>query len=612
MKKIILFFACVMTLLTCAGHAQESAHFDFDAIKSLPIQHEGRLKPMDTVARNFLLLLSGKQSLSHNGKKLAPIEWLFDMMVRTEKSSHYNVFRIDHPDVLGLINKEVDEDKYFSFGNLKPYFTVIRSQASLAAAEVDENRTSFHHSILKLWQQITLYIQLNNTLMPSEAEDFSKEVDLFEKTLVAISQQAKKTPESSFAVPEEIRIAFDFFAARYNYLASAALFHVLPPLPFAGNDTWFSMGQSLLFRLQGMPMHPAAGDYLAIISAYEHGDAPAFNTVIHEYHDRLEQQDPSLMKMVHFEVLFNTVQPFYFGIIFYLLAFLFAVVAELLWPKKLRRLAFYLLFTAFLLHSGGLIARMIIEGRPPVTNLYSSAVFVGWAAALIGIFLERIYRNGLGITVSAVVGSLTLVVAHHLGSQGDTMEMMRAVLNSNFWLSTHVVTVTIGYSSTFLAGTLAVIFILRKLLRRAPDKKYERNIVSMVYGIIFFALLFSFVGTILGGIWADQSWGRFWGWDPKENGALLIVLWNAVILHCRWGGYIKTKGLMLLAVGGNIITSLSWFGVNMLGVGLHSYGFMDNSAFWLFSFIASQLLVIALGAWLLEGWWQRKSSHRRL
>jgi ABC-type transport system involved in cytochrome c biogenesis permease subunit len=116
----------------------------------------------------------------------------------------------------------------------------------------------------------------------------------------------------------------------------------------------------------------------------------------------------------------------------------------------------------------------------------------------------------------------------------------------------------------------------------------------MTYGIICFALLFSFVGTVLGGIWADQSWGRFWGWDPKENGALLIVLWNAVILHARWAGYAREKGIMAMAIFGNIITSLSWFGVNMLGVGLHSYGFTNAAFFWLFLFIGTQLVLIGL------------------
>jgi len=124
----------------------------------------------------------------------------------------------------------------------------------------------------------------------------------------------------------------------------------------------------------------------------------------------------------------------------------------------------------------------------------------------------------------------------------------------------------------------------------------------MVYGIICFATLFSFVGTVLGGIWADQSWGRFWGWDPKENGALLIVLWCAIILHARWGGLVRDRGIMNLTIFGNIVTAFSWFGVNMLGVGLHSYGFMDAAFKWLMLFNASQLFFIALGMLPLSYW----------
>jgi ABC-type transport system involved in cytochrome c biogenesis permease subunit len=130
----------------------------------------------------------------------------------------------------------------------------------------------------------------------------------------------------------------------------------------------------------------------------------------------------------------------------------------------------------------------------------------------------------------------------------------------------------------------------------------------MVYGIVCFATLFSFVGTILGGIWADQSWGRFWGWDPKENGALIIVIWNAIILHARWGGMIKQRGLMNLAVGGNIVTSWSWFGTNMLGVGLHSYGFTDAAFVALLSFVVSQVAIITIGLLPLGLW--RSSDFR--
>ncbi len=179
---------------------------------------------------------------------------------------------------------------------------------------------------------------------------------------------------------------------------------------------------------------------------------------------------------------------------------------------------------------------MVLEGRPPVTNLYSSAIFIGWGACLLGLILEKFHKNGIGAVVASGIGFITLIIAHHLALEGDTMEMMRAVLDTNFWLATHVVAVTVGYASTFVAGFLALIYILRGVFTKTLDEATGKSLARMIYGIVCFATLFSFVGTVLGGIWADQSWGRFWGWDPKENGALIIVLWNALILHLRWGG----------------------------------------------------------------------------
>jgi ABC-type transport system involved in cytochrome c biogenesis permease subunit len=179
---------------------------------------------------------------------------------------------------------------------------------------------------------------------------------------------------------------------------------------------------------------------------------------------------------------------------------------------------------------------MYLQGRPPVTNLYSSALFVGWGSVLLCLFLERFYRNGIGSVCASTIGFVTLLIAHNLQLDGDSLEMLRAVLDTNVWLATHVVVVTLGYSSVALAGFLGIIYIFRGLFTHSFDETTARSLSRMMYGVTCFATLFSFVGTILGGIWADQSWGRFWGWDPKENGALLIVLWNALILHARWGG----------------------------------------------------------------------------
>jgi ABC-type transport system involved in cytochrome c biogenesis permease subunit len=259
---------------------------------------------------------------------------------------------------------------------------------------------------------------------------------------------------------------------------------------------------------------------------------------------------------------------------------------------------------------------------------------------VLGLVLERIYRVGIGLIVAAVVGFATLVIAHNLAVSGDTMEMMRAVLDTNFWLATHVVVITLGYASMFVAGLLAILYVILGLftpsLTRPMSKssatltgaavgllvktdhshgktaehvasaaergELGKSLSKMVYGIACFATLFSFTGTVLGGIWADQSWGRFWGWDPKENGALLIVIWCAIMLHARWGKLVKERGLMLMAIFGNVVTAFSWFGVNMLGIGLHSYGFMDAAFKWLMLFNATQLCLIGVGLLPLRIW----------
>ncbi|MEM6980250.1 MAG: cytochrome c biogenesis protein CcsA, partial [Planctomycetota bacterium] len=133
--------------------------------------------------------------------------------------------------------------------------------------------------------------------------------------------------------------------------------------------------------------------------------------------------------------------------------------------------------------------------------------------------------------------------------------------------------------------------------------RVKRDLYRVLYGATCFGILFSFIGTVLGGLWADDSWGRFWGWDPKENGALLIVIWNALMLHARWDGMVKGLGFAVMAIGGNIITAWSWFGTNELGIGLHSYGFTEGMLRNLAIFFASQMAFIIAGiatAWMIS------------
>jgi ABC-type transport system involved in cytochrome c biogenesis permease subunit len=220
--------------------------------------------------------------------------------------------------------------------------------------------------------------------------------------------------------------------------------------------------------------------------------------------------------------------------------------------------------------------------------------------------MEAVFRIGIGNFVSAVAGIGTLIIAHFLAADGDTIKVLQAVLDTQFWLTVHVVTITLGYSAMFVAGLLGLASIAAALLRwfaRSALPDFERILDRMIYGAICFAALFSLVGTVLGGLWADDSWGRFWGWDPKENGALIIVLWTAVVLHARAARIAGSRGMAILAVAGNIVTAWSWFGVNELGVGLHSYGFTEGVAGVLNLFWLTQLAVIAVATLSLFAEW---------
>jgi ABC-type transport system involved in cytochrome c biogenesis permease subunit len=395
-----------------------------------------------------------------------------------------------------------------------------------------------------------------------------------------------------------------WFTKRYQILSKARYVYAVPnPNGTTDSDRWWHMSDSLLNAVATGKVAPSVIMYGDLIAAYRNDNVAGFNELIREYNQYLTRTIPDQLSRPRLECLFNQAQPFLQAMVLYLIVLIFALFSWLKWPKTLGKTAVILLVFAFLLHTFGLLFRMYLQGRPPVTNLYSSALFVGWGSVLLCLFLERFYQNGIGSVCAATIGSVTLLlIAHNLQLDGDSLEMLRAVLDTNVWLATHVVVVTLGYSSVALAGFLGIIYILRGLLTASFHETTASSLSRMMYGVICFATLFSFVGTILGGILADQSWGRFWGWDPKENGALLIVMWNAVILHSRWGGFIRERGLAVMSVFGNIVVSLSWFGVNMLGVGLHSYGFMDRAFNTLMTFIASQLVIMALGMLPLKYW----------
>jgi len=557
--------------------------FEMQKFGRLPVLLNGRVKPLDTVARNSLLIIHGKQTLTTDHITLTPIDWLADVLMKPEEADLRKIFVIRNADTLAALGWKPDAGKYFSFREFSPHLQDIEQQAALAQKVDAQLRSAFQRDIIKLFERLTLYHRLENSLEVTGTIDFKSQVEDLVKNI-----HPSPVPMDSGISAEGLQ--------SLGFLAETGYFFPIPPFP--PNDDplqWRKMGESLLTFLTDGKLHPAVKAWAAMATAFTANEPATFNQTLDNYAAQLQRDLPRRIWKAKVESVFNQLQPFYSAMVVYVLIFILAAGSWLVWPETLGRYAFTLLVVTFIVHSGGLITRMYLEGRPPVTNLYSSAVFIGWGAVLLGIFLERFFRNGIGSATAAMIGFITLLIAHHLSMDGDTMEMMRAVLDTNGWLATHVVCVTLGYASTFLAGFLALTYIVRGAFTPSLDRDTARALTRMVYGIVCFATLFSFVGTILGGIWADQSWGRFWGGDPKENGALLIVLWNAIILHARWGGLVRQRGLMVMAVFGNVVTSWSWFGVNMLGIGLHSYGFMDSAFPWLIAFGASQIAFMMIG-----------------
>jgi len=597
--SLVLLFAALWVGASFVPVGKPTDALDLARFGKIPVLVGGRVKPLDTVARNSLLIIRSRQSLRlDDGRGITAMKWLADTMFNAPVADQYPAFVIQNGDVLGLFGWQQGDRKYFSFAQLTPFLKQIDEQGEQAEKLQAVARSAYQSAILNLRNALVLYQRLKNSVQPEGAEDFGAELQAFEQAVpkAARAARARETGES-FDQTQLDQITE--VMQGYERLADMAY---LLAIPASGPADWRSVGQAIIQSVAGRGIDPTVKLYATLGDAYRAGDRAAFDQTVDRLTERIKQLEPSGTNRARYEFFFNAVDPFSHSMTLYVLAFLLACTSWLAWQQPLNRAAFYLLLLALAVHTFGLFSRMYLQERPPVTNLYSSAIFIGWGAVIVALILESIFRDGIGAACAGAIGFITLIIAHHLAGNGDTLEMLQAVLDTNIWLATHVVAITTGYSAMFLAGMLAIIYIVRGVFTRSLTKQTADSLTRMTYGVVCFATLFSFVGTVLGGIWADQSWGRFWGWDPKENGAVLIVLWCAIILHARWGGFIRQRGLMIMAIFGNVVTSFSWFGVNMLGVGLHSYGFMQKAFPWLVAFIISQLALMCVAAMPLERW----------
>lgn len=575
----------------------------------LPLVINGRHQPFDTFARNALMQIRDKQEANvepwkgatEKPQMLSAMEWALELMVKPEIGDTRPVFRIDNPDVKGLFGLPLEPDatkqtdgKHFSWAQLQPRWSKFKEEVANAQKVEDAKRNAYQRGLAQLWKAASSYRQVRMALGPATGGDLDAGMKEYREKISA--------GRTAFQAQMEGKPFDDVVLDWLNEQLNAPLIVPAHHPELGDKNEWLRPLQEAMDTERGGKPHFALTSYAKLAATYRAGDQEGFKSAANDYLQQLSyavEFEKDLKKSAR-EQRFNFASPFYYTMYFCVTAFLLGLFY---WfsPTRFewsRRAAVWLILAALLIHTSGLVFRMLQEGRPPVTNLYSSAIFIGWAATILGLLLEWLFPYSIGVVVASAMQFLSLLIAHHLSRDGDTMVMLQAVLDTNFWLATHVVVVTLGYAATYVAGFLAILYVVIRLLTRSLTPEMGKTMAKMVYAILCFAALFSFIGTVLGGIWADQSWGRFWGWDVKENGALIIVLWNALILHARWGGLVKERGLMCLALIGNIVTSWSWFGVNMLGIGLHSYGFMGAAFYALVAFMGSQALLVGLALML--------------
>jgi cytochrome c-type biogenesis protein CcsB len=333
--------------------------------------------------------------------------------------------------------------------------------------------------------------------------------------------------------------------------------------------------------------------------AYLAGSPTEFNEASRKFIGIIRQIGPKLgaypaVNKINLEVAYNHWAPFRFAWALMLLACIVVLLNMgsrwfALYPVGL---AAYVCGMAAMIV--GFFMRVTISGRAPVTNMYESVVYVGFGVSAIGLILELIYRKRFIAVAAAAVSTVALVLADNAPSVLDpSLQPLQPVLRNNFWLVTHVMTITLSYAAFALAMGIANItlgyYLARSTNRAAIDALSRFTYRAMQVGVVLLA-----TGTFLGGMWAAYSWGRFWGWDPKEVWALIALLGYLAVLHSRYAGWVQFRGLAALAVSCFSLVIVAWYGVNfVLGAGLHSYGFGGGGKWLMGTLIGLQSLYVA-------------------
>jgi ABC-type transport system involved in cytochrome c biogenesis permease subunit len=619
--------AATLALVACEAHAATASHRwpreIVDVAATLPLQEGGRVMPLATFAEYTVLQWNGRRSVRYEikdaehaeGETIPATEILLDVMFRPEAAQQHPLFVVDNDEVLdaiGLAHEKKQKRDRYSIAELADRAPQLFELAARHRKTKPADRTPVEDGIVELADHVESFIRVRSSFPFADAypsPSLEKGVaGLFpgvpQVRLLDVAAKATWLSGEAKSSSADRAVAARAILKDADDRASGAgdLRFFPPAAPRAEEPMWLSEREILEQLLQGGSISPRHAALLAEFercarAADEPGSAGSAFKELHDHVAALADARGEYDK-VGLEVALASLNPFGRALIGYLLAFVLAAATWLFRSRSLSIVAWSVLLLTLALHVAGIVIRCVIRNRPPMLNLYDTTLFVSAVVVAAACVVEMWTRLRIALAMAPLAGAILLFVSQGYETilADDTMRPPIAVLDTNFWLSTHVVCIATGYSASLAAALFAHVHVVSRVFGwRRADPAFHQAVARMGYGVLCFALLFSLVGTILGGIWANESWGRFWGWDTKENGALLICLVQIATLHARMGGILRPLGVSIATIFCGCVVAFSWWGVNLLGVGLHAYGFTKGLWTGLIVFWAFEVVVMAAG-----------------
>ncbi len=543
MKFLFLLLLCFVSVNPAFAKIGE-------LIRTLPVQDGGRIKPYDSFARETLELIYGKpnymrQSLDGKYDKKSEAAYLIvlSFILAPESWQKIPLFEVTHLDVKNKLKLALDQ-KHFTgeqifknenFGNLMQELSDQRLNK--------EKLTPYFQALQRLQNQMFVFRELSAgrlmKILPSQVSD----------QWISIAELPKNM-QTYF-----IQISQDFAK---------------------------SLGE-----ISDNSENNKNEDSAAI--AFDHSVQIFKDAALKEYPEKYANTSK-----VSAEVLYNDAHPFRWTYVFYLLS---ALTVLFVWIKEASAgmsLAWGFALIGFLIHSSGFLFRIYLAERPPVTNMYETVVWMSWGSILFSMILEKIYKFKFILFSGMLVGIFAMIVADNVPAVLDpSIQPLEAVLRSNYWLIIHVMTICISYSAFALAWSLGNIGLIYYFINEVKYQNSIQKIATAIYRAIQIGVAFLTPGIILGGIWADYSWGRFWGWDPKETWALIALMGYIIVLHSRLINWLQNFGMIVSSVLTFSLVIMAWYGVNfVLGAGLHSYGFGAGGVEYVSAVLAIQIIFV--------------------